>query len=88
MTETKPILTFSIELTGTSSQNCWHETAYRLRQLNFEFTDNQIRKLDLCGMLGYGQELDFDCASQTKSTEDGMNYWWTMSAKRTCDSSD
>jgi hypothetical protein len=89
MTQTKPILTFSIEITGSSSQNCWHETVYRVRQLNAPFEANQIRNLDLCGMLGSGQELVYDLSRQEREDSgDGMNFYHVLLAKRICDSGD
>ena len=86
---TNPTLTFSIEITGSSSHNCWHETMYRLRQLNAPFTEPQMQSLAGFGMLGSGQELRYDLARQEREDSgDGMNYYHVLMAKRICDSGD
>lgn len=82
-------VTFSIEIVGSSSINCYHETVYRVRQLNAPLEANQMRKLELCGMFGPGQRTNWDLTSQELvDTGDAMNFYHVLFVKRICDSGD
>lgn len=86
---TTPFLNFSIETTGGSSQGCWHETVYRLKQLHTPFSHAQIKTLDDMALLGSGQELSYTLFDQERiDSGDGMNFYFTLNVTRVCDSGD
>lgn len=86
---TTPFLNFSIETTGGSSQGCWHETYFRLKQLHRCFFATDIASLASMGLLGSGQELNYDLKAQTREDSgDGCNFYYVLSVKRICDSGD
>lgn len=85
----EPFISFSIEVTGGASINCWHETNYRLRKLYSPFSQEDMEHLDDMGLLGSGQGLSFNLTTQERNDSgDGMNYYFILTAKRTCDSGD